>query len=54
MKSVALIQGASRGIGLQFVRQLLSTKPECHIIATCREPKTAQQLQQLQSEYMSR
>lgn len=43
----ALIQGASRGLGLQFCRSLLSQKPALSIIATCRSPDNAQELQNL-------
>lgn len=35
---VAVIQGASRGIGLGFVRHLLRS-PETHVVATCRNPQ---------------
>ena len=34
-KATVLIQGASRGIGLEFVRQLLKRKTPTHVIATC-------------------
>lgn len=34
-----LIQGASRGIGAEIVRQLLS-RGDTHVIATCRNPQT--------------
>ena len=37
-----LITGASRGIGLEFCRQLLSTKS--HVLATYRSENTAQEL----------
>ena len=33
---VCLIQGASRGIGLQFCKTLLQRHPQCSVIATCR------------------
>ena len=45
--AVALVQGASRGIGLQFCRHILKAKPEVQIIATCRSPGAAPELQQL-------
>ena len=41
MKNI-LITGANRGIGFEFVKQL--TAEEHHIIATCREPSTAGEL----------
>ena len=47
----ALIQGASRGIGLQMCRYLLSRKS--NVIATCRDPTNALELSQLQSEHSS-
>ena len=46
----ALVQGASRGIGLQFCRSLLSRQPNTVIIATCRKPEKASELHHLQSE----
>jgi NAD(P)-dependent dehydrogenase (short-subunit alcohol dehydrogenase family) len=44
---VALITGASRGIGLQFVRSLLA-QDNWHVVATCRNPDSASELQALQ------
>lgn len=46
-----LVQGASRGIGLQFCRHILKAKPESVVIATCRNPDTASELLGLQSQY---
>ena len=38
-----LVTGANRGIGLEFVRQLLALEtPPKHIIASCRNPDAAQ------------
>jgi NAD(P)-dependent dehydrogenase (short-subunit alcohol dehydrogenase family) len=37
----ALVQGASRGIGLAFVRQLLEQRDAGVVIATCRNPQGA-------------
>lgn len=51
---VSLIQGASRGIGLQFCRQLLARNSTGFVIATCRNPTTASELQDLKSKYPTR
>ena len=48
--AVALIQGASRGLGLQFCKTLLSRQPGLSVIATCRSPVQAEELQSLKSE----
>ena len=45
----AMIQGASRGIGLQMCRYLLSRQTS--VTATCRDPANALDLSQLQSQY---
>lgn len=45
----ALIQGASRGIGLQMCRYLLSR--QTNVTATCRDPANALNLSQLQNQY---
>ncbi|CAH3177372.1 unnamed protein product [Porites lobata] len=45
----ALIQGASRGIGLQMCRYLLSR--HTNVIATCRDPAKALDLTRLQHEH---
>lgn len=39
--SRALVQGASRGIGLEFVRQLLAEPALGLVVATCRRPEQA-------------
>jgi NAD(P)-dependent dehydrogenase (short-subunit alcohol dehydrogenase family) len=39
-----LIQGASRGIGLEFVRQCLASARIGHVFATCRSPAGADAL----------
>ena len=49
---VALVQGSSRGLGLEFVRQLLE-RPGTRVVATCRAPAAAQQLQALQQQHAS-
>jgi NAD(P)-dependent dehydrogenase (short-subunit alcohol dehydrogenase family) len=44
---VALVQGASRGIGLAFVRRLLDEPAVARLYATCRDPAGAEELQAL-------
>ncbi|RLM98847.1 hypothetical protein C2845_PM06G33820 [Panicum miliaceum] len=48
---VAMVQGASRGIGLEFVRQLLRRSDEGRVVATCRAPGNAAELQKLKEEH---
>ena len=48
----ALIQGSSRGIGLQMCRYLLSK--QTNVIATCRDPSSANELSKLKSEHGER
>lgn len=43
--SVVLVTGSSRGLGLEFVAQLLERG--CTVIATCRTPERAPALQAL-------
>ncbi|MEM9865784.1 MAG: SDR family oxidoreductase, partial [Myxococcota bacterium] len=45
MNGVCIVQGASRGIGLEFVRQLAARGER--VIATCRSPGRADALQAL-------
>jgi len=45
----ALIQGASRGIGLEFVRQLADRPDVGRVFASCRDPATADALGALDS-----
>ena len=52
MKKVWFITGASRGIGLEFCRQLLSRGQQ--VIAACRNPDGARELWELKSDYKSR
>ncbi|CAL4891083.1 unnamed protein product [Urochloa decumbens] len=48
---VAMVQGASRGIGLEFVRQLLRRSDQGRVVATCRAPASAAELQKLKEEH---
>lgn len=50
----ALIQGASRGIGLGFVRTLLAQPQVGQVVATCRNPAQAEHLQQLRERHPER
>jgi len=52
MPKTYLIIGASRGIGLEFVRQLLARGDQ--VIAAVRDPYKANDLYQLSSGMMSR
>ncbi|EFN56040.1 hypothetical protein CHLNCDRAFT_35335 [Chlorella variabilis] len=49
---VALVQGSSRGLGLEFARQLLQ-RPDHAVVATCRTPSAARELQELQRQHGS-
>lgn len=42
-----LITGASRGLGLEFARQLLAASPENRVIAAARNPSSATELSAL-------
>ena len=48
----ALVTGANRGLGLEFVRQLLARGD--HVVATCRHPGRAHALNQLVGEHPGR
>ncbi|SEO49401.1 SDR family oxidoreductase [Aquisalimonas asiatica] len=50
----ALIQGASRGIGLECVRQLLAEPRVGRVYATARRPERAERLQALADEHPER
>ncbi len=52
MPQNALVTGANRGIGLEFVRQLLAAGD--HVIATCRHPGKATALNSLAGEHPGR
>ncbi len=51
MKTI-LITGASRGLGLEFTRQYIERGDK--VIATCRKPEKARELQELQSKFPSK
>ncbi|XP_042448032.1 C-factor-like isoform X2 [Zingiber officinale] len=51
---VSMVQGTSRGIGLEFVKQLLEKNDEGHVIATCRNPNQATGLLKLKNKFLER
>lgn len=51
---VSMVQGASRGIGLEFVKQLLEKNELGHVIATCRDPNGATGLLDLKNKFTER
>ncbi|GMY33532.1 putative oxidoreductase [Fagus crenata] len=51
---VSMVQGASRGIGLQFVKQLLEKNEKGHVVATCRNPDAASGLLDLKNRFAER
>lgn len=51
--STVLVQGASRGIGLGFVKALLQDDAGFRVIATCRDPDSAQALTALACDRLS-
>ncbi|KAL4390817.1 hypothetical protein AHAS_Ahas03G0183000 [Arachis hypogaea] len=48
---VSMVQGASRGIGLEFVKQLLEKNDKGHVVATCRNPDASTGLAQLKDKF---
>lgn len=50
----ALIQGASRGLGLEFCRHILKNKSPSAVIATCRNPDRALDLRAMAEQHPSR
>lgn len=50
---VSLVNGASRGLGLELTRQLLAKHPESPVVATCRTPDSADNLAALKEQYPS-
>lgn len=51
MAAVALVQGASRGLGLEFCRNILINKAPGALIATCRNPDNAAELMSLVAQH---
>lgn len=49
-----MVQGASRGIGLEFVKQLLEKNDKGHVVATCRNPNRAAGLVDLKDKFAER
>jgi NAD(P)-dependent dehydrogenase (short-subunit alcohol dehydrogenase family) len=54
LDGTSFVQGASRGIGFELVAQLLRNRSAGRVIATCRRPADAAELQALKSEYPER
>ncbi|XP_075697329.1 uncharacterized protein LOC142662926 [Rhinoderma darwinii] len=50
-RGIALIQGASRGIGLHFCKLLVSSRYKTKVIATCRDPQSATDLLALKQQH---
>ncbi|KAF8160629.1 hypothetical protein B0H34DRAFT_344639 [Crassisporium funariophilum] len=46
-----LVTGATRGIGLALVEEILKLKPDSYVIATGRNPSTSKGLQELSAKY---
>lgn len=51
---ISMVQGCSRGIGLEFVKQLLQKSEKGHVIATCRKPNEASGLLSLKNMFAQR
>ncbi|KAH1231792.1 C-factor [Glycine max] len=51
---VSMVQGASRGIGLEFVKQILEYDDKEHVIATCRNPSASTGLIHLKDKFADR
>ncbi|KAM7385330.1 hypothetical protein PAMP_001418 [Pampus punctatissimus] len=51
---IALIQGASRGLGLEFCKYVLKSKTPAGVIATCRNPDGAAELRGLVGQHPGR
>jgi len=52
--AVALVQGASKGLGLQFCRHILASRPDVKVIATSRFPDKSEGLMELHGAYHGR
>ncbi|KAK2394688.1 NAD(P)-binding Rossmann-fold superfamily protein [Trifolium repens] len=52
--AVSLVQGASRGIGLEFVKQLLENNDKGYVVATCRNPNASTGLLHLKDRFDDR
>lgn len=50
----AFVQGASRGMGLEMTRQLLSREGVAHVFASCRDLSNAQGLEELATQHAAR
>ena len=51
MHRTCLVQGSSRGIGLEMVRKLLERSDPHFVFAACRDPARAHSLQELSSKF---
>lgn len=51
---IALIQGASRGLGLEFCKHILKSKTPAAVIATCRNPEGATELRRVCDQHPGR
>lgn len=51
---VALIQGASRGLGLEFCRHILRHKNPAAVVAACRSPDGAAELRRVAEQHPGR
>ncbi|KAK9822195.1 hypothetical protein WJX81_002066 [Elliptochloris bilobata] len=51
MVQVAVVTGTSRGIGLEFTRQLLAREPRVRVVAAARRPAASQELAALQRQH---
>lgn len=51
---IALIQGASRGLGLEFCKHILRNKNPAAVIATCRSPDGASELRRVAEQHPGR
>ena len=52
-ESVVVITGCSRGLGLEYVKQILETT-ESHVVATARNPQKSDALNDLSKQYEKR